>query len=444
MSKLARFMAFALCAIFTMAQTSPPTPGAVRRNNYPRLFAQSEASEWMVVKCAIDGAPDRGNLDSTIAHLFGIEGAGYGNISDYFYDVSYGKVQLRVQTTVGWVDAPLKSAGMRALQRYQRVEQCMDAVPEADRPDVSHLYGIIGMADTFLDDGACSSSGQRTLHFWDADHTLACVWFDPASMMTDFAAQEFLHGFGLGHSYDNSTDDCGANPGEYCDQWDIMSSMSVFHFDDTNWPAVPPPPGPFVRGTWGGPGLTAPALLSLNWVPPQNIRNYRRGDGRRTYRLSALSHPVAGQPLVIRVGGDFDALYTVEYRQADGWDAGFATNTSVPAQVRAAGGAVLVHQYQLENSPPDHPMSTLINNANEGAMLRWNTVRLPNATSGYYVRVLGIDTAHGFATVEIGEGEPPPLPFVQSPNGVQDRRTGTTPSPLERPNQIPTSPIGPH
>jgi hypothetical protein len=101
--------------------------------------------------------------------------------------------------------------------------------------------------------------------------------------------------------------------------------------------------------------------------------------------------------------------YTIEYRQADGWDSGFANG--VPEPVRKAGGAVLVHIFGGDDGAP---ASTLIQTANRGALVPLQSVTVPAGSGPYFVRVDKFDRADGSATVTIGHGSGmiklPPLP----------------------------------
>jgi hypothetical protein len=141
----------------------------------------------------------------------------------------------------------------------------------------------------------------------------------------------------------------------------------------------------------------------MAWMPADNQRRFQfEGDSEQVFKIRALSHAGRGEPLVVIVEtGDprpFEGIYTVEFRQGDGWDLGFATDTSTPAKVRASGGVILVHQYR----PVGAPTSTLVNGAFAGAMQPCDTMVLGNGAR--YVTVKDFDTADGSATVAIGFG----------------------------------------
>ena len=65
------------------------------------------------------------------------------------------------------------------------------------------------------------------------------------------------------------------------------------------------------------------------------------------------------------------------------------------------GGAVLVHKALSVGEPA----TTLIETANKGALLQGDTLVLTGEGGlNYHVKVTGIDTANGTATVSIGHG----------------------------------------
>jgi hypothetical protein len=172
-------------------------------------------------------------------------------------------------------------------------------------------------------------------------YNLACVVFDPASLWTAFAAHEVGHGLGFSHSYDNTLRSCGGNPGEYCDQYDVMSACNTLQFF---WPNYPPyvletVDAPGVCQGGAGPGLNIPNLLLLKAIPQGRIATYTIGSGSQTFSLAALSHPEKTGFLTIEiVGRNPNDIYTVELRHGDGWDQNIAD-------------AVLIHEYKIGSSP---------------------------------------------------------------------------------------------
>jgi hypothetical protein len=144
-------------------------------------------------------------------------------------------------------------------------------------------------------------------------------------MYTAFAAHEIGHGLGLVHSFDNLGKSCGGAAGEYCDPWDIMSALGTYQFDSLAYPSA-------------GPGMNVPNLLHFGWIPSSRIATYNIGNADTRFTLNALSHPLGSTPLAVKIP-DFPFLFTVEYRQQDGWDAGIPAN------------AVIVHVYTASTTP---------------------------------------------------------------------------------------------
>lgn len=390
-------------ACFLAACTTGPGAG-IRWTNYPALASSTTSYPWLVVKCQVSDVPTiPTGLDTNIQQFFGISGAGYGNIVDYFHDVSYNRASVISDTFVGWIRAPFNKAdlsfpsGRLRNDRAQRVKECLQAIPADQLPDLDAFFGVVVINNAVQDGGACFQ-GQQSMTINNKSYKLACDWFDPNSLLTGFAPQEMGHGLGLTHSFDDSGRNCGGKPGEYCDPWDVMSAFGTYRFVDPNW---------LVTGlSGGGPGLNAPNLLRMGWIPAGRRSEFQlEGDNEQAFTIRALSHPKGSDPLVVTldVGSaePFGGLYTVEYRQGDGWDRGFVSNTDSPQAVRSSGGAVFVHQYR----PAGEPASTLINGAFAGALQPCNTlvlVGLGGAT--FYVTVKSFDIADGSATVSIGRG----------------------------------------
>jgi hypothetical protein len=133
------------------------------------------------------------------------------------------------------------------------------------------------------------------------------------------------HGLGFPHSFDNANHSCGGAPGEYCDPWDIMSALDTYNFDSLVYPTA-------------GPGVNVPNLFHQGWIPSNRIATYPIGAPATAFTLSALSHPSGTTPLAVTIQ-DFPFLFTVEYRQRDGWDAGIPSN------------AVILHIYTAGANP---------------------------------------------------------------------------------------------
>jgi hypothetical protein len=397
-----------LVACFILAGCAGAGPGrGIRWPGYPALGPTTSSYNWLVVKCQLSDVPAiPAGLDLSIRQFTGIAGAGYGNIVDYFHDVSYNRASVLSTTFVGWIKAPFSTADLASGPlasafpgRMNRVVACLNAIPDDQAPDLDEFYGVVVVNNAMQDGGACYT-GQGNLMIKGKVHKLACLWFDTNSLKTEFAAHEYGHGLGMLHSYNDIGSMCGGVPGEYCDPWDIMSAQNTYQFLDRNFLT---PAGPSGGPSGGGPGMSAPNLLERAWLPAENQRRFQfEGDAEQLFTIRALSRPRPGAAMVVIVEtGDprpFEGIFTVEYRQGEGWDRGFATDASTPAKVRESGGVVLVHQYRPAGGPP----STLITGPFGGAMQPCDTLVLGNGAR--YVTVKDFNRAEGTATVAIGFG----------------------------------------
>lgn len=139
-------------------------------------------------------------------------------------------------------------------------------------------------------------------------------------------AHEFGHGIGLAHSFSNDLTWPGAGgaPGEYGNQWDLMSAAHIF-VDPT--------------GVYGGgsPFLTVHHLDEKGWIPMNRIVDVGSdGVSPRTITLAALTHPDAKGDIMARVLFDEKDpfhYYTVEYRVADSWDSDLTNHGKYPAKM---------------------------------------------------------------------------------------------------------------
>lgn len=379
-------------------------PGAgLRWTSYPALGPTTSSYNWLVVKCQLSDVPAiPAGLDLNIQQFVGIGGANYGNIVDYFHDVSYNRASVLSTTFVDWVKAPISTANLAngplasaVPGRQNRVVTCLNAIPNDQAPDLDNFYGVVVVNNAVQDGGACYV-GQKNLVIKGKTHKLACLWFDPNSLKTEFAAHEYAHGLGMTHSFNDIGSACGGAPGEYCDPWDIMSAQGTYQFVDRNFLTAGGPSG-------GGPGVNAANLIDRAWLPSDNQRRFQfEGDAEQIFTIRALSRPRPGAAMAVIVEtGDprpFEGIFSVEYRQGEGWDRGFATDLNTPTKVRESGGVVLVHQYR----PVGGPTSTLVTGPFGGAMQPCDTLVLGNGAR--YVTVKDFNTAEGTATVAIGFG----------------------------------------
>ena len=191
----------------------------------------------------------------------------------------------------------------KPVSRWEKIKACIDASGRS----TNNYTGVIAVVNSRIDAGYHNQ-----------------VLVDPGAMNVTFAAHEMAHGYGWKHSFDD-TDRQNATwsqPGEYFDHWDIMSAMAVRTFKNS-------------QGLTSGPEMNAPYKMKKAFIPQHRIHSLTSPATEitpATYNIAAINRPEANGLLMLRIGGNDDNYYTVEFRQKSGWDRGIDKD------------AVLVHQ----------------------------------------------------------------------------------------------------
>ncbi len=359
---------------------------AVSWKNYPHLFSQPLTYKpLLVIMCKVsDNSVEPKGLMDYAKRFFTVGGSGTGNITDYYSDVSYGALSLASTKVIGWYTASFTTADLQnwsylagPFNRYKRVQLCAEAVTDSDI-DFNDYWGVIAVTNILNDGGACFGDGKGPLTIHNQTYNLGCAVLDQDSLDTAFAGHEVGHALGFVHSFRLPNV-------EYGDLWDIMSALATYQFAGGNYA----PPNVKVGDVYDGPGMAAPNLLLNGWIPQKRIAVYHSGDLQTTITLTALSHPSGNQPLVAEIIGDPDDIYTVEYRQKDGWDAGIWND------------AVLIHQFR----PKEIPWSYLVPSPSWGqwfAGQTWNGLSDSAIDIPAMVTVKSIVPDAGTATIVIG------------------------------------------
>jgi hypothetical protein len=315
-------------AILFLLPACPPPPHLAAWQHYPAIQPFKYHPHLLVVKCEFADAPGVRHIEAThhpaitdldtlINQFLTIAGNGTGNVIDYYYDTSYGAMAMGSRV-YGWYT----SSTNKGTDRFTTFQKCLDAIPDSTFKEIDFNYYSVAIA--VMNDSANSGAsgyGRVAVTTHGGEYHIGVVVLDGDNMYIGEGAHEIGHGLGLTHSFDDSgrTNCPGVGTfqaGEYCDSYDMMSSNTSLQFPWQNYPAP-------VSKNSAGPGFNLPNLLSLDVLPPSRLVTYSIGSQKKAVRLAALSHPGGTDPLGIKiVGSNPHTIFTVEYRQADGWDQG--------------------------------------------------------------------------------------------------------------------------
>jgi len=281
-------------AIATQVEPAPH----LRPSTTPRHFAPLTGNKpWAVVLCKFPDKLDEPHSVQWYQDFVTHSAPKRDGLWDFWHDVSHGKMDLSGSQVFGWNTLPHNSTYSES-----RFALWSDCASTATNVNFGSFYGVLAILNAPKDSGSVVPAGGEgpVLAILNGKAGLwGVVVLDPAGAQdVSWGAHEMGHTFGLNHNYDTALKKCvgGAAPGEYCDQYDAMgleNSGNTFQTSFGN----------------SAPGLTAPNLLKLGWVPnPSVVTPNAPQDVGLT--------PLEQAPSIVQVpiGDSPQHYYTVEYR----------------------------------------------------------------------------------------------------------------------------------
>jgi hypothetical protein len=237
---------------------------------------------------------------------------GTGGLADWWNDIGYQNFNNAGSSINGWYQLTQTTTQFNALDRWGKVNACLDAARTAPTGSVTVPATAIRYVVT---------SPGVDLFGW------AGGAFLPFDFDVGAVAHEGGHGIGLDHTFSNDPSYRNADwaqIGEYDDPWDAMSWANSFRA-----------PTPFGDAPSG---LVTPHLDRLGWLPRTRIITHAAsGASDVTYTLAATNHPEVAGALMVRVPfnpGDLFQYYTIEFRRHDRWSAGIPADTVLIHEVK--------------------------------------------------------------------------------------------------------------
>jgi hypothetical protein len=338
----------------------------------PRAWAQGRpfrgSVKWSVLLCRFSDGGALPHAASFYRDMF-VNG-GTGGLADYWDDISYGGIDLNGSEVRGWYSMNITVAQGNALDRWGRVDACVNAARNAP----TNAYQVpAGNRVAVITFPAIDMFG------WDGGAFL------PHDVDVGGMAHEVGHGISLGHSFSDDPTYRNADwaaIGEYDDPWDVMSWGNAFRV-------------PTLQFGDGPVGLNGFHRDRMGWLPRHRILTFGAdGASSRTLTLAALDHPEAGGFLLVRVPfdpGDLNRYYTLELRRRTTWDAGIPADIVLLHEVKKRDDGVYYSFLLRERTGDRNPVQSVnangvtisVNSINAGASQASVTV-----TSGFVDRCL--------------------------------------------------------
>lgn len=301
----------------------------------PALAAPTGNVPWAIVLCKFPDQSGEPETRSWLSDFFTESGKGKGGMYDYWAQASLGQVSLSgtalFPKSAGWYELPhplTYYTSQFGQARYPIFNDCVSTA-KSQGASFSGFFGTLVVTNGAHDDSALLPIGSGQ------------VVINKQNLYVSDVAHEMGHGFGLIHGRDT------ASGNDYSDPYDIMSWQNAKSYSGTmgqqrpNWPYDAAPTGP---------GLNAPHLSMLGWMPanrPNDIYVYPAPmctSGTTEVTLAPLERSTDTGYLMAKyqIGSDPNHYYTIEYRRRLGLDQGMNDQIVLLHEVRDDGYAYLV------------------------------------------------------------------------------------------------------
>jgi hypothetical protein len=284
------------------------------------------------------------NTEGFLKDMFTAAGKGKGGLYDYWGQVSQNPDLMKGTSLFPWVTLDMSNlqywnlpipTGEQPLRTF--VQTCLDqyikkgtaTVGTGQPNDLNSYYGLIVISYIPTAGG---EQGQHDLSLtingapWRASTGVPAVGTTFDSISPKATGHEMGHGYGLAHA------SCASKPSndgdkDYCDSYDVMGDYGAL-YTNSNFALSLSVTNQSHSSTatanlgWSGPGLNAPHLAYLGWLP--SARTCALGAGACEFvtgglevTLAALGHSEAPGVFQVGIPSSIAPLggYTVEFRR---------------------------------------------------------------------------------------------------------------------------------
>ena len=284
-------------------------PGTLKWKDLPATYLAryTRPTKFAILLCSpSDSTPVSASNEIPFRRYFTYEGKGTGGAYDYWYDISYGTIDIGASQVFSGITL---SVDLDEVDKYtghtQRGKVYTWGREAAERQGInlSSFDHTIVVLNTRCDAGQVATK-HVVLGWAPITHTLAD---------SVFVCHEMGHALGISHSFNDGDTPCsaGAKPGEYCDKYDIMSgALNIFGFE--------------LNGVWSGPGACALNLMRLETLDPYRVWTAPSSTFNQVVTIAALNKPWIDESLAAIFTSDADPfpprIYSIEYRDPSSWD----------------------------------------------------------------------------------------------------------------------------